>query len=239
MSKRCAAIFPLVLLMILPGLEVLSDAMSSGVIHLDIGSNEMVLTIRPEVPTSGFTGDQVFIENRGQWDEEVLFIARAGSVRILRTGMEFYIGGEGQEGEARLKYEFLDGSVASPRGIEHLPTWYNYYLGNDPERWAEGARSFREVLFEEVWENIDVRFHFSGSALKYDIMVRPGGDPDRICLGVHGAEQLKAAGDDLLFMKGSDILGRDGGLLVYQDHLENMIDASYRIGPDNTFSFCI
>ncbi|MGA1873073.1 MAG: fibronectin type III domain-containing protein [Thermoplasmatota archaeon] len=199
----------------------------------------MVLTIRPEVPTSGFTGDQVFIENRGQWDEEVLFIARAGSVRILRTGMEFCIGGEGHEGGARLKYEFLNGSVASPRGIEHLPTRYNYYLGNDPSRWAEDAMSFREVLFEEVWESIDVRFHFSGSALKYDIMVRPGGDPDRICLGVHGAEQLKAAGDDLLFMEGSDVLGRDGGLLVYQDHLENMIDASYRIGPDNTFSFDI
>jgi hypothetical protein len=50
---------------------------------------------------------------------------------------------------------------------------------------------FKEILYEELWDRIDANFHNSMEGLKYDFIVKPGGNPNLIKVALNGVEKLK------------------------------------------------
>jgi len=58
-----------------------------------------------------------------------------------------------------------------------MPTYNNYYIGNDHSKWASQCRIFQAITYRNVYPNIDIRYFSSNGQLKYDILVHPGGDP--------------------------------------------------------------
>jgi hypothetical protein len=50
---------------------------------------------------------------------------------------------------------------------------------------------FKEILYEELWDRIDANFHNSMEGLKYDFIVKPGGNPGQIKVELNGVEKLK------------------------------------------------
>ncbi len=75
----------------------------------------------------------------------------------------------------------------------------NYYLGNDKSKWASGCKVFAAVTYQNVYPNIDVRYYTDKGQLKYDIIVNPGGDINRVALYVDGVEALKLKDEQLVF----------------------------------------
>ena len=66
----------------------------------------------------------------------------------------------------------------------------NFFLGNDRNKWATDCKLFGEVLYKDVYPNIDVRYYNDGTTLKYDFIVRPGGNPDAIGMRYEGVDGL-------------------------------------------------
>lgn len=72
-----------------------------------------------------------------------------------------------------------------------LVTSNNYFMGNDSNNWVSDCKTYQAVTYKNMYHNIDIRFYTNNAALKYDIIVHPGGDPSRVILYFDGIEGLK------------------------------------------------
>ncbi len=79
-----------------------------------------------------------------------------------------------------------------------IPTYNNYYLGNDPSRWAGGCRIFQAITLKDVYPNVDVRYYTYNGMLKYDIIAKPGSDISKIALKYEGADKLQVKNKELV-----------------------------------------
>jgi gliding motility-associated-like protein len=66
----------------------------------------------------------------------------------------------------------------------------NYITGKDPARWGQGCVSYQGITVKDIYPNIDLRYYSENGRLKYDLIVRPGGDPDQIVLRYTGTDGL-------------------------------------------------
>ncbi|MDB5210847.1 MAG: hypothetical protein JWQ30_1674, partial [Sediminibacterium sp.] len=75
----------------------------------------------------------------------------------------------------------------------------NYFIGNDSTKWASNCRTYQGVTYKNIYPNIDVRYYSDGGTrLKYDIIVRPGGDINKIALQYKGADGLSIKNKELV-----------------------------------------
>ena len=72
-----------------------------------------------------------------------------------------------------------------------LPTYNNYIIGNNPEKWKNNCRIFQAVKYSEMYKGIDVRYYTDNGRLKYDIIVLPGADASQVVMKYDGVDELK------------------------------------------------
>ncbi|MES2429512.1 MAG: PKD domain-containing protein [Bacteroidota bacterium] len=79
-----------------------------------------------------------------------------------------------------------------------LPTYDNYYIGNDKTKWQSDCKSYQAVVYKNIYPNIDVRYYTDAGTLKYDIIVNPGGNVNDIAMQYQGVEMLSIKNEELL-----------------------------------------
>jgi len=111
-----------------------------------------------------------FIENQGQVDDQAKFYLRTGEQTLwfTREGIVFDLLRAKWEGEGPVRHwerlAFAQDLVganqnATLKGTNPQPGTYNYFPGNDPAKWRTGVRGYGEVLYQEVWEGIDLKLY--------------------------------------------------------------------------------
>jgi fibronectin type 3 domain-containing protein len=160
-------------------------------------------------------GDGRFTENLGQWPSHVSFVARTsfGEAALGPYGVMYDL--RTPDGGHRVKVSFENGRSSGPTGMQVVGPGSSYFLGNDPTGWVTHARSYQEVLYEDVWPGVDIRYYFRGSDLKYDIIVDAFADPTPIRLGVDGHQGLEAGDDSLEILLSDDLTLRDRDLVAH------------------------
>lgn len=88
------------------------------------------------------------------------------------------------------RIEFEGSNPVLPRGRGELPHLRSYFLGNDPSAWRTQVRSFREIVYEQLYDGIDLVYRPEAEGLKYEFLVHPGADPGRIAIAFEGIEAL-------------------------------------------------
>ena len=79
-----------------------------------------------------------------------------------------------------------------------IPVYNNYFLGNDKSKWAGNCKIYQAVTYKNVYPNIDVRYYTEGDKLKYDLIVRPGGNPNAIAMRYDGVDKLEIKNKELI-----------------------------------------
>ena len=164
---------------------------------------------------------QFFIENKGQWPGEVLYLTRMGGldVWITKQGVNYTFYKIEKDPNAKKRDENIPrgkfdreewenstllghrvimdlvGANANPQreGKQKQEGYYNYFIGNDPSKHASNVGLYKEALIKNVYEGIDVRYYFDRGYLRYDYVVQPYADPSRIQFRFRGqyADQIK------------------------------------------------
>lgn len=190
-----------------------------------------------------------FVENRGQWPEQVLYraLVPGGAVYVeqealtwvLWTGgpMAHHGRGIGEHTEEPLRMHayrvhFEHGRAVSHEGIEPLPHYENHFRGNDPERWGTGCASYPEVVLHGIWPGVDLRLD-GRHGLKYDLLLAPGADAGVVSMRYEGA-------DDLLIQAGRLHVATSAGTVVEEAPVvwqearsgRKHVPASYRLQGD-------
>jgi hypothetical protein len=64
----------------------------------------------------------------------------------------------------------------------------NYFTGDDPEEWHTGILTSREVIYSDIYPNIDLRLYDKEGNLKYEFVVKREANLDDIALAYGGVD---------------------------------------------------
>jgi PKD repeat protein len=183
-----------------------------------------------------------FIENKGQWPEQVLFAADipGGKLYVERTRLLYAFvesplsqhnhSSENTTGKDVSEYhnDFLQAhafevkflhanTTVRAQGVGVLDTRYNYISGSDQSGWQQQARAYETIIINDLYTGVDLKLYTSGSSVKYDLLVKPGGHLNKIELAYSGLDSLQLK-EKNLHMKTS--LGEiiEMKPYVYQEH---------------------
>ncbi len=79
-----------------------------------------------------------------------------------------------------------------------LNTYNNYYKGNDPTKWASGCKIYQAVAYQNIYPGIDARYYTGNGNLKYDLIIHPGADANKIALQFNGVDGLSGKNGNLI-----------------------------------------
>lgn len=90
-------------------------------------------------------------------------------------------------------------AAAKPQIIadKAIQTRHNYYVGNDPSKWAADCKIFLGITVKDVYPNVDLRYYSQSGQVKYDMIVKPGADISKIALKYDGIKNLEVTGKEL------------------------------------------
>ena len=148
-----------------------------------------------------------YLENRGQWPAQVLYHTNFG-VLALWAERDRITFSKWQDGIGDQVHELLHQPEAARSGVAfHGHAWrmelvgaepaaihanapgitsYNYFIGNDPSKWASDVHAFEELVYQEAWPGVDVRLHSSHGSFEYDVVLAAGSNVDRVSIAYEG-----------------------------------------------------
>jgi len=143
-----------------------------------------------------------FIENQGQLNDVVGYYIQGRDKNIYFTpeGVTFALTDRGsleprdeRAASSRrcvVKLDFVGANQGvEPKGEDRQATIISYFKGR-PEQHRVGIPTYGRLVYEELWPGIDLVYRGTVSEMKYEFVVRPGADPDRIRLRYRGADRV-------------------------------------------------
>lgn len=201
----------------------------------------------------------VFVPNLGQWESNFLYKGLSGNADIyLETNGVTYVVGDANNNqkrvdakEGRLKgeqtlsfhaYKTIWKNANTNARLANLSPesyYHNYYLGKDPSRWKGNVGVYKNVIYNNIYKNIDVSYYSEDGNLKYDFIVKPGGNINDIVLQFQGTDGLQL-NDGLLTIKTSvgNIIELKPYTYQYIDGKKVEVTARYKL-KNNEISFVI
>jgi len=234
-----AAILVLALMVAFPAVGLLAGESSTDTTDLST-TESSVLEAYGKLPL-------LFIENQGQLDETVRYYVTASGQKVYFTEENIVFdlirsdGVEADDTADRLVFslDFL-GANSQPaiEGSGKDGAVVNYFIGNDPEKWYANVPTYRELVYRDIYPNIDLRLYGDGGMLRYDFVVNPGATPEAIALAYNGI-------DSLTIIDGELVIGTAFGDMVqsqpyiYQQIGDEVVEVEggFKLGSDNTYGF--
>ncbi|NEN23666.1 T9SS type B sorting domain-containing protein [Cryomorpha ignava] len=168
-----------------------------------------------------------FIENGGQWNHAVKYRADIPGGKVyfesdrftfdlydVETTSAVFSAHSGNPNPMpppeKLKchaYQMIFKNASGlPSGEKAFDTDYNFYIGNDPTKWAGNLKAFEAVRYTEIYQGIDLKV-YSNAVLKYDFILKPGASPGLIQIEYAGVKpKINSAGQLEISTSVGDVL---------------------------------
>jgi len=149
-----------------------------------------------------------FRQNAGQWDEKILFQgsspAWGATISFMNNGLSLgFCRNEKKEpiaGKApeQSLHEYLVWNLhfknnnpdvlVSSEGKEDSHA--NYLIGKDVSKHKTNVPDYRTIKYNDIYNNIDVKYYSNGKNLEYDFILRPEADIKQIQMECEGIKNL-------------------------------------------------
>jgi gliding motility-associated-like protein len=165
-----------------------------------------------EKESSEYTKEEQEAYNRGDYNEV--------GKKVFFYRMDFRLIGANQEAEIKMEQE--------------SKSYTNYYLASCPEG-ITNVHSYSKVTYEEIYPNIDLVYLTENGELKYEFIVKPGGNIEDIQFKYDGADDINLRDGNLEVSNGFGPFMDDAPFSFYE--LESSeIESEYKI-EDGIVSF--
>jgi gliding motility-associated-like protein len=165
-----------------------------------------------------------FVENKGQWHQNVeyrgdfktgsFFLENNGFSVLMHKPEDMQALSERMHGHSEkpvdldapvilhtftYKVKFL-GAAPQVKQVpdKPFPTHNNYFIGNDPSKWASDCKVYQAVTYNNVYPGIDVRYYSEHGKLKYDFVVYPGANVSAIAMHYDGPTDVSVKNKELV-----------------------------------------
>ncbi len=91
-----------------------------------------------------------------------------------------------------VRLELIGGRLGQPvfKGTPSLAA-FHFFKGQDPSKWARDVHTYDRLVFENVYPQIDLELITAAGGIKYNWIIKPGGEPERIRFLYRGADYVK------------------------------------------------
>lgn len=200
-----------------------------------------------ELTGAGGATPLYFVANKGQYEGRALFQARTPgyTLWLTREGLAFdriEKDGQGKANRTLSRLTFV-GADPDVEVVASDPSDYevSYFYGRDESDWKTGIPTSKAVLYENLYEGIDLKVYGTERQIEYDWIVAPGADPAKIRFDYSGAE--KPALDE----DGSLVIETPAGRVVQRkpvshqiiDGREIAVESAFRSLEDGSFGFAL
>ena len=198
-----------------------------------------------------------FIENKGQWDDNVLYFGQGNGVNLWVTKnnliFDFFTKQYISEGDSKLTskekmYKLSDnrnlhrkGNIISMEFIESNQFYEvikinpsshirNYFIGNDQNNWAKEVREYETIQIKEIYSGIDLKLSFVNDIPRYDFIISKNADPNQIAFKFNGIDNIEIENEDLKLKIKNEII-YNANIMAYQeeDNTTNQIPCKFQI----------
>ena len=110
---------------------------------------------------------------------------------------------------------FPGSNIVSPVGVNEMGDSTNYFTNGLN---ITGVNSYKEIWYYNLYPNIDLRYYISGTGLKYDFLVKSGGNPNNIVIKTSNNIKLSIKSNQVSYYTNNDLnklLFIDNSLKVY------------------------
>jgi fibronectin type 3 domain-containing protein len=204
-----------------------------------------------------------FTENKGQWNPELSFIAET-SFGYIGIGKDciYYNVIEIRENNQKhniksmdvhskelfesyfqtqghiVKLSFLDSNFIEPLGLEPLSHFNNYFYSNNTSKWVKGVMNYEKIIYKNLWNGIDLVYYFNENGLKYEFIISPGVNPERIQICLEGHNLIRLNNFQLIIDLINGLSIEDKDLKIYYfDDSKIEINGNFKLINENTYSF--
>ncbi len=163
------------------------------------------------------SGRLEFIENKNQWEDNILFKANIdGGAAFFEKNRFTFVFRDMEAIEKILSFKYLP---LEERKVKDHPntlidcdayqmdfinpnpniqiktrypssTYENYFIGNDPKHWANSVYKFKEFEYIDLWNQINLRVFEKDYLLKYEILVQPFADANLAQFSYNGVKKM-------------------------------------------------
>ena len=158
-----------------------------------------------------------FTENKNQWESNILFKAQldGGSLFLEKNCFTYNFYDKGtlrsnhllRSGELPKPIKFhafrmtFSGANANPKLVSKDPSldYSNYFIGNDPSKWAGNVKNYKEVVYENLYNGINFQVLGFDNSIKYNFYVAPMADANAIQLAYEGVDKITLTNGALTF----------------------------------------
>jgi len=163
--------------------------------------------------------DLSFVKNNGQWESPVQYRASLGGLNTIfleNDGFTYLFHNE-EDAEKLFDHSKRDREKIQPvrshayhvtflnannqaklKPTQPRTEYNNYFLGNDPSKWASHVPLFDQVRYENLYPGIHLDAYDVDGYFKYDFVVEPGAFTKNIALRYEGADRLQIKKGDLV-----------------------------------------
>src|SRR6185312_10253695 len=117
---------------------------------------------------------------------------------------------------------------------KEVPSVNNYFIGNDPSKWASDCKIYLGVTYKNIYPNIDLRYYTDAAGnLKYDFIVNPGARISDIAMKYSGPQKITVKNRELHIVTSLGI-NKELKPYTYQviDNQKTELDYRYEIKGD-------
>lgn len=156
-----------------------------------------------------------FRKNMGQWEEAIVYQGFSpgwdANVNFLKNGLSF---GLSKMAKPVHKDPVVHQNLYEQKNLPHERLVWNLYfkgmnphvtfvadgpqeshvnfmIGNDASKYHLNVPEYRVLQYKNVYDNIDIKYYSTGKNLKYDCLIKPGGDVAGIRMACEGIKHLQ------------------------------------------------
>lgn|GEM_PF-321497 len=159
-----------------------------------------------------------FIENKGQWDDQVKYKAEIPEGAMFLTDKGFvynyvntkdfenvheFMNNSGDFANAVIhqhayKVNFINANANPKYEItDKRQNYNNYFIGDDQSKWKSNVGLFGKVTQQNIYNGIDLAVYSKGLVLKYDFIVAPNAAANQIAMSYEGVTPIITATGNL------------------------------------------
>lgn len=202
-----------------------------------------------------FSGNDLpFIENNGQWSEQILFKATVedGNLFLEKNAFTWYFSNASQllnadhsisQSNAIIKKHafkiFFENSNPNVfiSGNNVRPEYYNFFLGSNPDKWKGEVPAYNSVIYKNLYNGIDLEVYSQSGNLKYDFIIHPGANPEQIKIRYEGLDSIQLRSTKLYLYNSVNTLVEQTPYTYYpSEKIKQSIPCNY-ILKNNTVQF--
>jgi len=200
---------------------------------------------------------QHFVANDGQWPEPFAYKLDYGNAAVFlkSDALRFNL----REPEALAHFHDEDGRHHLPEVVKHhafevqfhgaaklispqkkSDTYHNYYLGKDQKTWRGNVALYQELVYKNVYDDIDLVLKAGTQNLKYDIVVHPNANTDVLRWTYAGVFGLRLHNGKLHIQTSVGTIVEDAPVawqIIDGNHVP--VAVAYKLDTANTLVFAV